>query len=168
MILDPSSLSLRQLFTSFLDDWAHHVDRFFTMLDSETPEDEPSSSTRTLPTYSGPLLLLAAPPTTDDPTPESSATQPPPSAEIIARNRHGAVDTLSLQELKAWTPAIVFDNEVKMLARCVRRASREQIPAVYINFELAAWMFCMLSEVRSNRETPLCVDTNSWYVDQDL
>lgn len=135
------------------------MDRFFKIIDSETPDDEPSSSTHTRPTYSGPLLLLAPPSTTDDPPTDPSVTkppndpttsdgnEPPPSSEIIPPNRHGAVDTLSLQEIKAWTPAIVFDNEVKMLARCVRRANRQQIPAVHINFELAAWMFCMLSEV---------------------
>lgn len=146
--------SFIQLFTSGLDDWAHLVDHFFQVMNLELSKNKraPSSgSTSTAPEPTTPFPLLLPPPNDSTNVDEPDTSEPSASQSTVSiQNPHGRLGVLSeltLERTSTWDPEVMFDNEVKMLARCIHREATQLFPTVCINMELAAWMFNNLIEV---------------------
>lgn len=149
-----------------LNDWALAADKFFQLLDSIRPEPEQHPSNSTASDAQSTVWLLTAPPTQPPPM-ASTSTQAPASSslstldqplgpsssfQIISpwntKSAQESWTSLALKRVDSWTQEVVFDNKIKMFAKCVQQESAQHIPAVCINFELSAWMFCTLTEVR--------------------
>ena len=56
---------------------------------------------------------------------------------------------LALVDSENWSPTIVFENEVRLIGRCIARENTIGQLAGAINFEFAAWMILNLLEVCS-------------------
>lgn len=61
--------------------------------------------------------------------------------------REERIGELQLVSNRNWTPAIVFENEMRFIGRCVVREEGQLIPTICNNFELAAWSILHMIEV---------------------
>lgn len=78
--------------------------------------------------------------------PDASQTGSPTDEETVSPTNPR--DTLIPVYNHVWSPSNAFDNEVRLLARVVKREKSIHHGAVHINFELAAWLICHLIEVK--------------------
>lgn len=68
-------------------------------------------------------------------------------AQTMYGSLEAPLEALRLVPAQDWSPSVIFDNEMRMMGRCVLREHGQLIPVICINFELTAWFILHLIEV---------------------